>query len=175
MRTDIECRSLGESRSNYTTDASSSSVRQMKQQDTYSKKKIKKSKDSDSSGGAGLAVGLIAGAAVGAIAGILMAPEKGTATRRKVSESANKLGSQVSDQVTKGFSSTKDKVSDWTNKTFKKGEGTSTGTSSSASAGTMGGKVQKSPYTDVNKHSDQEVKNMINDPRNPGGPGATGV
>lgn len=173
MKTDMECRSLGESRSNYTTN-SSSSVRQMKQKDTSNKK------SSGASGAGGLAVGLIAGAAVGALAGVLLAPEKGTVTRKKVADSATKLG----DQVTKGYSASKEKATSWTDKLTKKNGMTDAHVNKAPdlpatdSTGRMAtpaqGNVQKSPYTDTNKHSDQEVKNMINDPRNPGsGPKGT--
>lgn len=168
MKTDMECRSLGESKSNYTTN-SSSTVRQMKQNDISHK--------AGSSGG--LAVGLIAGAAVGALAGVLLAPEKGTVTRRKVADSATKLG----DQVSKGYSASKEKASSWTDRLTRKNGMTNAHVNrapnlpATESAGRMattaGGTVQKSPYTDTNKHSDQEVKNMINDPRNPTGPKGT--
>ena len=168
MKTDMECRSLGESRSNYTTN-SSSAVRQMKQKDTSHK----------GSSGGGLAVGLIAGAAVGALAGVLLAPEKGTVTRRKVADSATKLG----DQVSKGYSASKEKASSWTDKLTKKNGMTNAHVneapdlpvteSTGRVATTAGGTAQKSPYTDTNKRSDQEVKNMINDPRNPNRPTGT--
>ena len=168
----MECRSLGESRSNYTTN-SSSAVRQMKQKDTSHKK------SSGAAGSGGLAVGLLAGAAVGALAGVLLAPEKGAVTRRKVADSATKLG----DQVSKGYSTGKEKASSWTDKLTKKGGMTNAHVnkapdlpvteSSGRMATSLGGKVQNSPYTDTNKRSDQEVKNMINDPRNPSGPKGT--
>lgn len=168
----MECRSLGESRSNYTTN-SSSSVRQMKQKDTSHKK------SSGAAGAGGLAVGLLAGAAVGALAGVLLAPEKGAVTRRKVADSATKLG----DQVSKGYSAGKEKAGTWTDKITNKSGMTNAHVnkapdlpateSTGRTATTAGGTVQKSPYTDTNKHSDQEVKNMINDPRNPSGPKGT--
>lgn len=162
----MECRSLGESRSNYTTN-SASSVRQMKQKDTSNKK---------GSGGGGLAVGLLAGAAVGAIAGVLLAPEKGAVTRKKVADSATKLG----DQVSKGYSAGKEKAGALTDKISNKSGMTNAHVnkapdlpateSTGRMATTAGGTVHKSPYTDTDKHSDQDVKNMINDPRNPSGP-----
>ncbi|MCJ8165840.1 YtxH domain-containing protein [Pontibacter sp. E15-1] len=151
----MECRSLGESKSNYTTNATS--VRQMKQKDTGKK-----------SSGGGLAMGLVAGAAVGALAGVLLAPEKGNVMRKKVADSASKLG----DQVSKSYTSGKEKASSWTEKLTKKDGKTNAhvneaptlpATESTGRTATTAGNVQKSPYTDTNKHSDQEVKSMIND------------
>ena len=173
MKTDMECRSLGESRSNYTTNASSS-VKQMKQKDTH------RSKDSGASSTGGLAVGLLAGAAVGALAGVLLAPEKGVDMRKKVADSATKLG----DQVSKGYSASKEKASSWTDKLTKKDGMTNAHVnkapdlpateSTGRMATTAGDAAQKSNYTDTtNKRSDQDVKNMINDPRNPTGPKGT--
>lgn len=167
----MECRSLGEDRSNYTTN-SASSVRQIKQKDTSSKSK---------SSGGGLAVGLIAGAAVGAIAGVLLAPDKGTVTRKKVADSASKIG----DQVSKGYSAGMEKATTLTDK-LKKNDGNTDAHVNeapvlppTASTGRMattatGGNVQKSPYTDTTKHSDADVRDMINDPKNPGSPGTPG-
>ncbi|RIJ42932.1 hypothetical protein D1627_03580 [Pontibacter oryzae] len=141
----MECRSLGENKSNY---SNASSVRQIRQHDTEPKRK--------SSGGK-LAVGLLAGAAAGAIAGILLAPDKGASTRKKVSEQASKLGNQVS----KGYSSTKDKVNDWTGK-MKSGK-----TDAHVNeAPDLPPTKHKSPYTDENKWDDQQVKNMTNTARN---------
>lgn len=103
MRTKMESRSLGEERSTYATN---SSVRQMRQQDASGRK---------AKGGAAtgaVALGLLAGAAAGAIAGVLLAPDKGTTTRKKVTDSASKFG----DQISKGYSATKSKVSSWTGK-----------------------------------------------------------
>lgn len=154
----MDCRSLGERGSNYTKE-SSSSLHQMKQKD-----KSSKSKDKAGSGAGGFAAGLLAGAGVGVVAGLLLAPEKGTAMRRKVTESAKKYG---------------DQVNDWTKKMNKGGQTdahvneapdlpptTATGRAFTST----GGPAQKSPYTDTDKRSDSDVKNMINDPRNPGGP-----
>lgn len=143
----MECRSLGESKSNYTTN---SSVRQIKQKDTTAKK--------SSSGGGKLAVGLLAGAAAGAIAGVLLAPDKGKNTRKKVSDTANKWGGQVN----KGYSSTKDKMSTWTNK-LKSGK---TDAHVNEAPDLPHAEKQKSPYTDPGKWDDQENKNMTNTVRN---------
>ena len=43
--------------------------------------------------------GLLVGAAAGAIAGILLAPDKGSETRRKVSEKARELKDSLPDQL----------------------------------------------------------------------------
>lgn len=184
----MECRSLGESRSNYTTD-SSSSLHQMKQKDTSSKKK-KKNK-SGAAGAGGFTAGLLAGAGVGVLAGILLAPEKGTATRRKVTESAKKYTDQVTEWT--------DQASEWAKQQMNKSGSTdahvneapdlppttATGRAFTSTSGSTTGTTKNSPYTDTSKHSDSEVKDMINDPRNPGstgntrpgtsGPGATGT
>lgn len=140
MRTKMECRSLGEERSTYTTN---SSVRQMRQNDTAAQK-------SKSSGGA-VALGLLAGAAAGAIAGVLLAPDKGTATRKKVADSASKLGSQVS----KTYATTKSKVDTWTGSKKQ---------TAGSNATTSTGK-KETPYTDTSKWDDTEVNRMINDAR----------
>lgn len=138
----MECRSLGENKSNYSTQES---VRQIRQHDT----EHNMNKNKKSSGGS-MALGLLAGAAAGALAGVLLAPDKGTVTRKKVSDQASKLG----DQVNKGYSTTKDKVSDWTSKV------------KSSKLGSQLGVKQKSPYTDPGKWDDQENRNMTNTARN---------
>ncbi|MFD2514501.1 YtxH domain-containing protein [Pontibacter locisalis] len=140
MRTEMECRSLGENKSTYTTN---SSVRQIRQKDMTSKSK-------KSSGGGAVAMGLIAGAAAGAIAGLLLAPEKGTVTRKKVADSASKLG----DQVNKGYTATKTKVDSWTGKNKEVYINPN-----------LSKNKQPSPYTDQAKWDDQEVNRMINDSR----------
>ncbi|WP_246596937.1 YtxH domain-containing protein [Pontibacter aydingkolensis] len=141
----METRSLGEDRSTYTTNAS---VRQMKQQETPSYKKNK-----SGSGGA-VALGLLAGAAAGAIAGILLAPDKGTATRKKVADSASKLG----DQVSKGYSSTKSKVDSWTGK--KKEPYINPNLSKNQNRTTTASSTGENKNWD-----DTEVNRMINDSR----------
>lgn len=168
----MECRSLGESRSNYTTD-SSSSLHQMKQKDTSSKSK--KKKGAAAAGAGGFTAGLLAGAGVGVLAGLLLAPEKGKAMRRKVTESAKKYSDQVTNQV-----------SDWTNKINIGGGQTdahvneapvlppTASTGRVATSTTTTGTTKNSPYTDTDKRSDSDVNNMINDPRNPGSTGNTG-
>ena len=138
MRSKIECRSLGEDKSTYSTN---STVRQMTQKDTSAKK--------NTSGGA-VALGLIAGAAAGAIAGVLLAPDKGTTTRKKVADSASKLGNQVS----KGYETTKSKVESWTGK--KKEPYINPNLSRNR---------HKSPYTDESKWDDKEINRMVNDAR----------
>ncbi|WP_266202800.1 YtxH domain-containing protein [Pontibacter kalidii] len=145
MRTHMECRSLGENKSNYSTHES---VRQIRQHGI--EHKAYKGKSSSGGGGA-LALGLLAGAAAGALAGVLLAPDKGTVMRRKVTDQASKLGSQVN----KGYSSTRGKVSDWTSKI-------KTGKSDSQASGN----VKKSPYTDPGKWDDQENRNMTDTARN---------
>jgi gas vesicle protein len=53
-------------------------------------------------------LGFIAGAAIGSALGILMAPDKGSETRRRIVEKGNDLGDSLSD-----FSDTvKDKLND---------------------------------------------------------------
>jgi len=129
----MECRSLGESKSNYTTHEA---VRQIRQQSGEYKSRSGKGKSRGGNGA--VALGLLAGAAAGALAGVLLAPEKGTVIRKKVTDQATKLG----DQVNKGYSTTKSKVSDWTGKT--KGGGTGSQTEGSAT---------RSPYEDTNRGS----------------------
>ncbi|MFD3002050.1 YtxH domain-containing protein [Pontibacter toksunensis] len=158
----------------------------MKQKDTSSKKKKKKAA---AAGAGGFTAGLLAGAGVGVLAGLLLAPEKGTATRRKVTESAKKYTDQLTEL--------KDQASDWAKKQMNKSGSTdahvneapdlppTASTGRMATSTTTTGTTKNSPYTDTNKHSDSEVKDMINDPRNPGstgntrpgtsGPGATGT
>jgi gas vesicle protein len=45
-------------------------------------------------------LGLIAGVSIGAIAGILMAPDKGSATRRKIVDHTNDLRAMLNDWAT---------------------------------------------------------------------------
>ncbi|GHA75916.1 hypothetical protein GCM10007389_32300 [Pontibacter akesuensis] len=145
----MECRSLGESKANYTTQTHSA-VRQIRQKDSnYSH-----SSDNESGGGKIIA-GLLAGAAAGVVAGMLLAPDKGTETRKKVTESATKLGGQVG----KTYGSTREKVTGWAGKL--KG-----GKSEDQSDVTAMGVKKKSPYTDTTKWDDQEVKNMTDAAKN---------
>lgn len=139
----MESRSLGEDKSTYSTNAS---VRQIRQQGATDRS------DKGSNAGA-VALGLLAGAAAGAIAGVLLAPDKGAITRKKVADSASKLG----DQVSKGYSATKDKVNSWTGKK----EPYQNPNLSKNQAGTM-----SSSSSEPNKNwDDTEVNRMINDSR----------
>jgi len=149
MRTDMECRTLGEARSNYTN----AHIRQIKQTDIGADKHESK----ESGRGSGMiAAGLLAGAGVGVLAGLLLAPDKGKVLRQQVKDSASKVG----DQVTKGFSAAKDKVSSWT------GQGDSGETQANdAFYPANSGNVHKSPYTDENKWNDQELKDLTSNPR----------
>ena len=45
---------------------------------------------------------IVAGAAIGAIVGILFAPDKGSETRKKISEEGKKLAEDVKDKFRKG-------------------------------------------------------------------------
>ncbi|MBB6610874.1 YtxH domain-containing protein [Pontibacter sp. Tf4] len=141
MKTNMDNRSLGESRSNYTNsnvrttsqsttpassnnwrsnyDRSSSSYSGSSERDALghrtpartSSYSSETTKRKGTSGGKVIA-GVLAGAGVGILAGILLAPEKGKDLRKQVANSASRIG----DRVTKSFGSTKDKVSSWTNK-----------------------------------------------------------
>jgi gas vesicle protein len=70
-------------------------------------------------------LGFIAGAAVGAALGILFAPDKGTETRRKISEQSNDLADNIKgkftdivDGVKEKFSSLKSEAEDVTEKGY---------------------------------------------------------
>jgi gas vesicle protein len=56
-------------------------------------------------------LGFIAGAAVGAALGILFAPDKGTETRRKISEQSNDLADNIKGKFTDLVDGVKDKFS----------------------------------------------------------------
>lgn len=112
---------------------------------------------------------LLVGAGAGILAGLLLAPEKGQDMRKRVTDSATKLG----DQANKGLAAAKVKISSLTKKSggeqSDQSDGSMSGTTPPAPAmGEAPGTVHKSPYTDPNKHSDSEVKSMINDPKTPG-------
>ncbi len=62
-----------------------------------------------------LILGIIGGVALGAVAGILLAPDKGTEVRRKISETAGDWASQLSDI----FNNAKDQVTNLANKGAK--------------------------------------------------------
>ena len=51
----------------------------------------------DSSGS--IIAGFLIGAAVGAVAGILLAPDKGSVTRRKIADKASETGNAVKDSL----------------------------------------------------------------------------
>ncbi|MEJ8756192.1 YtxH domain-containing protein [Pontibacter sp. H259] len=175
MKTTMDCRTLGESKTNYTN----ANVRQMRQSDfsetqqssttatstgTYKSSDYDRIERGEASGhklrtpttspgysthtkrerkgvtGGQIAAGVIAGASVGVLAGILLAPEKGKDLRKQVRNSATTLGNNI----TKSFSSTKDKVTTWTNK--------------SADSKTTG------TYNNLTSQSSSEINTMSSDP-----------
>jgi len=50
--------------------------------------------------GTKIILGFIAGASIGAIAGILLSPEKGSDTRKKIIDKASDLGTSLKDRMT---------------------------------------------------------------------------
>jgi gas vesicle protein len=56
-------------------------------------------------------VGFLCGVAAGALAGILLAPNSGEETRKKISEKANELKDDLSSQLTQSFGRLQDQVS----------------------------------------------------------------
>ncbi|MBW7890923.1 MAG: YtxH domain-containing protein [Chitinophagaceae bacterium] len=54
-------------------------------------------------------LGFLAGVAAGAIAGILFAPDKGSETRRKISEDTSELGDHLKDSFNDFVDKVKDK------------------------------------------------------------------
>ena len=63
-------------------------------------------------------LGFLGGLAIGAIAGILLAPEKGTETRKKVLNMASDVTDAVEDSIHQALDKVKDKYS----KTIREGE-----------------------------------------------------
>jgi gas vesicle protein len=55
-------------------------------------------------------VGILAGALAGAILGILFAPDKGTETRRKISQSSKDMTNDVKEKITDFIGTVKDKL-----------------------------------------------------------------
>ena len=167
MRTSMDPRSLGESKTNYTN----SNVRQSSQSDwpvadhgssprdktnyehserdalgyRVSPKSSAKTTMHKGVSGGRIAVGVLAGAGVGMLAGILLAPEKGKDLRKQVANSASRLGGKV----TKSFNSTKEKVSSWTGKSnqgkSQSGSASGMGQQSSSATGTMSGNSDLGP------------------------------
>ncbi|WP_299702827.1 YtxH domain-containing protein [uncultured Pontibacter sp.] len=136
MRTKMDYSSLGEAKSTYSNTPKSSSstyshvgketsgnvthssVRESKhqpqtqQRTVYSSGSRKASSSSsygESSGTLGVAMGLLAGASVGVLAGILMAPDSGRITRRRLSDSAAWVGRGINEKLQGG----KDKSGSW--------------------------------------------------------------
>lgn len=118
MRTKLDYSSLGEAKSNYSSNkgnysstkgmesSTNSSVRQIKDKLTNASSSMQES------GSAGaIALGLLAGAGMGVLAGILIAPDKGKTTRRRVADSASWVGRGI----TEVFGS-KGKMGSWVGK-----------------------------------------------------------
>ncbi|MBD1396803.1 YtxH domain-containing protein [Pontibacter sp. JH31] len=129
MRTKMDYSSLGETKSTYSNTPRStygqvggetsghmthSSVREQQQsmQTGTSPRRFSGSSSSENSGALGVAMGLLAGASVGVLAGILMAPDSGRITRRRLSDSAAWVGRGI----TESFGN-KRRGSSWINKT----------------------------------------------------------
>ena len=130
--------SLGESKSTYSNTprtsstyshvgkessegATHSSVREPKHQpqaqqrtvySSGSRKATSAGSHSESSGALGVAMGLLAGAGVGVLAGILMAPDSGRITRRRLSDSAAWVGRGINEKLGTG----KVKTESWISK-----------------------------------------------------------
>jgi hypothetical protein len=139
MKTRMECRSLGEQKGTYNN--TNSSIRQIRQQEERTPEHSSRgtgmsgrSKSNSTSGAGSVAVGLLAGAGVGVLAGILMAPQKGEVTRRRVSDSASWIGRGITEALGSG----KTKVNSWTSK---------------------GNSVQNGPYADPNRQGDRTMPN----------------
>jgi gas vesicle protein len=65
-------------------------------------------------------MGFLIGAALGATAGILFAPDKGTATRKKIAKKAKEAGDNVKESVSEQYEDLKDFVSEKLSKMKKK-------------------------------------------------------
>lgn len=57
-------------------------------------------------------LGVIIGAAVGAVAGILFAPDKGSVTRKKISDKAKETGENLKETMTGKYEEVKDFVNE---------------------------------------------------------------
>ena len=62
-----------------------------------------------------IVLGLVGAAAAGVIVGLLLAPDSGTATRKKITSTAGDWGSHLGDL----FSNAKDELSNWKSKGSK--------------------------------------------------------
>ncbi|GGG25734.1 YtxH domain-containing protein [Pontibacter amylolyticus] len=128
MRTKMDYSSLGEAKSTYSNTPRSSSthsyvgressgnvthssIREPKHQPQPQQRTVYSSgsrKDSssgshgESSSTLGVAMGLLAGASVGVLAGILMAPDSGRITRRRLSDSAAWVGRGINEKLGTG-------------------------------------------------------------------------
>ena len=66
--------------------------------------------------------GFLAGAAVGAIAGILIAPDKGSRTRKKLQDETRKLSDQVAESLSHSLKAFKEDYNDRLEKYADKGK-----------------------------------------------------
>lgn len=57
-----------------------------------------------------VAGGILAGAAAGAIAGVLLAPDSGKNTRRKIAEKSKKVAADVKAKVSSSFKNVKSRI-----------------------------------------------------------------
>ena len=72
-------------------------------------------------------LGIVVGAAVGAMIGVLYAPEKGSATRRRIARRGTNFAEDVKkkynksiDTITEGYDTVKEGAMDWVDKGKKK-------------------------------------------------------
>lgn len=139
MRTKLDYRSLGESKGTYSNSAkasqgntsnkssqsyssygtdsdTNSSIRGRNRKPISGSSSARSSKNRSSqkgsSGASTVAFGLLAGAGVGVLAGILMAPDSGKTTRRRLSDSAAWVGRGITEK----FQNSKGKVDSWIGK-----------------------------------------------------------
>lgn len=85
-------------------------------------KNFKRSSDMGKNNSRNIILATIGGLAAGAIAGLLLAPEKGKETRKKIVDESKRFGTNVKDSVSKGYNDVSGRMNEMLHRSTESGE-----------------------------------------------------